>query len=81
MRLIFSFYRKTSFYTMLPIECVPYFRMTYIPDMFLETGVTSKAFSIEFGILRCQYVFIVQESYKLETKSTKRDKKIKKLLR
>ena len=81
MELMFSFYRKKSFYTKMPIELIPYCKMTYIADMFLETGVTSKAFTIEFGILRCQYVFLVQEGYKIETKSTQRDKKIKKLLR
>ena len=81
MKVTFKFYRKKPFYTQVPIELIPYFKITYIKDVFLETGINSKAILIEFGILKWKYFLLCQEEYEIETKSSLRDKKIKKLLK
>jgi hypothetical protein len=55
--------RKKLAFSQMPIELIPFIRIFYKPDLFLESGVFTKALLIEFGWLKFCKIIVIQESY------------------
>lgn len=64
MKVIFSAYRaQRPRFMHRTWEILPYIRLWYKRDTFLETGVYTRALSLEAGWLTWKGVVILQEAY------------------
>lgn len=64
MKIMFNFWRVKPPKWQYPIwDILPYIRIWYKRDTFLETGVYTKAVSFEFGWLKWTWQGIIQKVY------------------